>query len=203
MRHWSGMTEYRSSSTRHWSNLTWPRSCTSGIWDAASTRSPSGTQRQQEHSNQHRQDHQSLMEPCPGQYSTTSLRLWLLFIDWTSCEKAIHLLIILQGHVADIIHTVPARATYEDIIGAVKGCYGDHQLTSLNSRPESSWAATHSKSLQQPSSSWHTGPISSCLWTSSRGKPPMHSLTEWDPENWSSTSSRWWQVAEQGPQPCP
>jgi hypothetical protein len=48
--------------------------------------------------------------------------------EWTSCEKATHLLAILQGQVADILHSVLARAAYEDIIRALKGCYTDHQL---------------------------------------------------------------------------
>jgi hypothetical protein len=62
------------------------------------------------------------MDPCPGQYSTTSLRP-----HWTSHEKVVHLLAILQGQAVDILHSVSAEATYKDIIWALKGHYGDHQ----------------------------------------------------------------------------
>jgi hypothetical protein len=38
--------------------------------------------------------------------------------DWTPREKAAHLLSVLQGRAADILHSVPAGASYEDIEGA-------------------------------------------------------------------------------------
>jgi hypothetical protein len=40
----------------------------------------------------------------------------------------VHLLAILQGKAVDILHSVPARVTYKDIIGALKGHNGDYQL---------------------------------------------------------------------------
>jgi hypothetical protein len=46
----------------------------------------------------------------------------------TSCKKAVHLLAVMQGQVADILHSVPASLTYEDTVGVLKGHYGDHQL---------------------------------------------------------------------------
>lgn len=48
--------------------------------------------------------------------------------NWTPNEKPAHLLGMLQGQAADILHTVLAEATYENIVGAVRDCYGDHQL---------------------------------------------------------------------------
>jgi len=48
--------------------------------------------------------------------------------NWSSNEKAAHLLGVLQGKVADILHTVLAEAKYEDIIGALQERFGDHQL---------------------------------------------------------------------------
>jgi hypothetical protein len=48
---------------------------------------------------------------------------------WTSSEKAAHLLAVLQGQAADVLHSVPPGVTYEDIVGAPKDRYGDHQLT--------------------------------------------------------------------------
>jgi hypothetical protein len=47
---------------------------------------------------------------------------------WTCCEKVAHLLAILQVQAAAVLHSVPVGATYEDIVGALKGRYGDHQL---------------------------------------------------------------------------
>jgi hypothetical protein len=48
--------------------------------------------------------------------------------DWTPREKAAHLLSVLQGQVADVLHSVPAGASYEDIVGALQDRFGDHQL---------------------------------------------------------------------------
>jgi hypothetical protein len=39
--------------------------------------------------------------------------------DWTPREKAAHLLSVLQSQAADILHRVPAEASYEDIVGAL------------------------------------------------------------------------------------
>jgi hypothetical protein len=46
---------------------------------------------------------------------------------WAGLEKAKNLLSILQGQSTDILHSVPAGAIYEDIVGALKGRYKDHQ----------------------------------------------------------------------------
>jgi len=40
--------------------------------------------------------------------------------NWTQNEKSTHLFSVLQGEVADVLHTVPAEATYEDIFGAFR-----------------------------------------------------------------------------------
>jgi len=48
--------------------------------------------------------------------------------NWTQSERAAHLLSVLHGKAADILHTVPAEATYEAIVGALGDCFGDHQL---------------------------------------------------------------------------
>jgi hypothetical protein len=47
---------------------------------------------------------------------------------WTPREKAAHLLSVLQGQAADVLHSVPAEASYEDIVGALQDRFGDHQL---------------------------------------------------------------------------
>jgi hypothetical protein len=38
-------------------------------------------------------------------------------------RKAMHLLAIMQGQAADILHSVPAGGTYEDIVGTLKSRY--------------------------------------------------------------------------------
>ena len=43
-------------------------------------------------------------------------------------EKAVHLLSVLYGKAADILHTVPAEATYEDIVESLRDRFWDHQL---------------------------------------------------------------------------
>jgi len=48
--------------------------------------------------------------------------------NWMPSEKAAHLLSVLHGKAADILHTVPAEATYEDIVESLWGRFGDHQL---------------------------------------------------------------------------
>jgi hypothetical protein len=41
--------------------------------------------------------------------------------DWTPREKAAHLLSVLQCQAAHILHSVPAEASYEDIVGSLRG----------------------------------------------------------------------------------
>jgi hypothetical protein len=43
-------------------------------------------------------------------------------------EKATQLLAILRRYSADIFHRVSAKATHEEIVGALKYRYRDHQL---------------------------------------------------------------------------
>jgi hypothetical protein len=57
------------------------------------------------------------MDPRPGQYSTASSRPRLI----TSGYPAAHLLAVLQAQVAELLHSVPTEATYEYIVGALKG----------------------------------------------------------------------------------
>jgi hypothetical protein len=40
--------------------------------------------------------------------------------DWTPGEMAAHLLSVMQGQAADVLHSVPAEASYEDIVGALR-----------------------------------------------------------------------------------
>jgi hypothetical protein len=51
--------------------------------------------------------------------------------DWTPREKAAHLLSILQGQAADVLHSVPAGESYEDIVGTLQDRFGDHQLAAV------------------------------------------------------------------------
>jgi hypothetical protein len=40
--------------------------------------------------------------------------------DWTPRDNAAYLLSVLQGQAADILHSAPAEASYEDIVGALQ-----------------------------------------------------------------------------------
>jgi hypothetical protein len=100
--------------------------------------------------------------------------------DWTSHEKAAHLLAVLQRQAADILHSIPAGATYKDIVGVLKGRYGEHQLAAacraqLKARIQLS---SESQQFAVPLSNWRSGPLSDYLWTTSKRRPPMHSPTE-------------------------
>jgi hypothetical protein len=46
----------------------------------------------------------------------------------TAWEKAMHLIAVLQGQAADILHIVPEGAVYKDIVEVFSNHYGDHQL---------------------------------------------------------------------------
>ena len=39
---------------------------------------------------------------------------------------------MLQGKAADILHTVPPEATFQDIMGALRDHFGDRQLAAAN-----------------------------------------------------------------------
>jgi len=52
--------------------------------------------------------------------------------NWTQSERAAHLLSVLEGKAADILHTVPADVTYENIMGEFRDRFGDQQLTAPN-----------------------------------------------------------------------
>lgn len=95
-------------------------------------------------------------------------------LKWAFCEKAAHVLTVLQGQVADILHSVPAGAMDKDIIGDLK-------------RPAAHWAQVKvrtqlsSKSLQEIAAAikhWCTWPLLDYLWSSLRRTPLMHLSVE-------------------------
>ena len=51
--------------------------------------------------------------------------------NWTPKEKASYILIVLQDQAADVLHTVAAEAIYENIVGAFRDRFGDHQLAAV------------------------------------------------------------------------
>jgi len=69
--------------------------------------------------------------------------------NWTSNEKAAHLLSVLQGKAADILHTVPAEAKYEDIVGALQDRFGDHQLAAAYRSQLKARVQASSETLQE------------------------------------------------------
>jgi hypothetical protein len=54
---------------------------------------------------------------------------------WTPREKAAHLLSVLQCQLAHILHSIPAEASYEDIVRALRNRFGDHQLAAAYRSP--------------------------------------------------------------------
>ena len=83
--------------------------------------------------------------------------------NWTQSERAAHLLSVLHGKAADILHTVPVEATYEAIGGALRDRFGDHQLAAayrsqIIARTERT--KRRCRSFRQPWSSWRNGPLS-------------------------------------------
>ena len=46
----------------------------------------------------------------------------------TQNEKTAHHFSVLQGQAADILHAVPSEATLEDMVGAFRDRFGEHQL---------------------------------------------------------------------------
>jgi hypothetical protein len=56
---------------------------------------------------------------------------------------------VLQGKAADILHTVPAEATYEDIVGALRDRFGDHQLAAAYRSQLKARAQASGETLQE------------------------------------------------------
>jgi hypothetical protein len=52
--------------------------------------------------------------------------------NWRAREKATHLLAVLQVQAADVVHSVPEEATYEDIIRVSTGATKQPRNTALN-----------------------------------------------------------------------
>jgi hypothetical protein len=69
--------------------------------------------------------------------------------NWTSNDRAAHLLSVLQGKAADILHTVAAEATYEDIVGALRDRFGDHQLAAAYRAQLKARAQASGETLQE------------------------------------------------------
>jgi len=86
--------------------------------------------------------------------------------NWTQNEKSTHLFSVLQGQAADILHTVLANATCEDIVVAFRDSFGKQQLAAsyrsqLNDSVHKSGGRY--RILPQQWSSWHTEHLSCFL----------------------------------------
>jgi len=99
--------------------------------------------------------------------------------NWTSNEKAAHLSSVLQGKAADILHTVPAEAKYEDVVGALQDRFGDYQLaTAYRSQLKASVQAS-SETLQEFTAAvgqlaYRAPCRASCCLYSNRSRPLFH-----------------------------
>jgi hypothetical protein len=69
--------------------------------------------------------------------------------DWKPRKKVAHLLSILQGRAADVLHSVTSEASYEDIVGALQDRFGDHQLTAAYRSQLKAWVQTGNETLQE------------------------------------------------------
>jgi hypothetical protein len=69
--------------------------------------------------------------------------------NWQPNEKAPHHLSVLQGQAADIVRTVPAKATYEGITGALSYRFGDHQLAAAYRSQFKAMVQTSGETLQE------------------------------------------------------
>jgi hypothetical protein len=69
--------------------------------------------------------------------------------DWTPREKAAHFLSVLQGQAADVLHSVPVEASYEDIVGALQDRFGDHQLAAAYRSQLKARVQTGGETLQE------------------------------------------------------
>jgi hypothetical protein len=69
--------------------------------------------------------------------------------DWTPREKTAHLLRVLQGQAADILHSVPVEASYEDTVGALQDRFGDHQLPTAYRSQLKARVQTSGETLQE------------------------------------------------------
>jgi hypothetical protein len=102
--------------------------------------------------------------------------------DWTSRENAAHLLSILQGQAAHVLHSVPAEASYEDIVGRSET---DSETTSWRRltdhilRPGCRRVVRHCRSSPRPSNSWRTRPLLGFPPATFRRRPPTLSSMEY------------------------
>jgi len=96
--------------------------------------------------------------------------------NWTQNEKSTHLFSVLQGQAADILHTVLANATCEDIVVAFRDSFGKQQLAAsyrsqLNDSVHKSGGRY--RILPQQWSSWYTEPLLDFLSPFFKKGPPM------------------------------
>jgi hypothetical protein len=188
-----------------WSNLTQPVSSTMETGDAAkSIRWPRDKQREWECTKQQRQ------------YKKINVR-WIHVLERMplpvcGCGWSQQVDILQEGNAISLLccrdklptSCTTARATYEDIAGALKSHYGDHQLvvwsTGPNWRPGYSRAVSQVKISQQPQSGRHTRALAGLPFDFNKRKTAHVLLTQ----KWSSTfswaanpcstkpSTRWW-----------
>jgi hypothetical protein len=93
--------------------------------------------------------------------------------DWTPGEKAAHLLSVLQGQAADVLHSVPSEASYEDIAGALRDRFGDHQLAAVYRSHLMARVQTGGKTLQE-----FAGAVKQLAHRALVGLPEGHIQTE-------------------------
>ena len=102
--------------------------------------------------------------------------------NWKQNEKSTYLFSVLQGQAADILHTVPAKATCEDINVAFRDRFGKNQLAAsyrsrLNARVHTSCGRY--RILPQQWSRLHTEPLLDFLSPFFKQGPPKLTSMEY------------------------
>jgi hypothetical protein len=69
--------------------------------------------------------------------------------NWMPSEKSTHLLSVLHGKAADVLHVAPAEASYEDIVQPMRDRFVDYQLAAAHRSQLKARVQASGKTLQE------------------------------------------------------
>ena len=101
--------------------------------------------------------------------------------NWMPSEKATHILSVLHGKAADILHIAPAEATFEDIVQSLRDRFVDYQLATAYRSQLQARVQASGKTLQEFAATVEQlahGAVVGLLvaFVQNRGRPPFHRL---------------------------
>jgi hypothetical protein len=153
-RHQSGMKRYRSCSMRHRSKSTRSATRSGGL----TTRGGGGnTGTSTDRVKPLKFDGSASLAVFHRQFEAAADHK-----KFTSKEKAAYLIAVLQRQAADVLQCPSRIGVWGHRRGSEAPLWrqpAESGLPGATQKPESSWSASHFKRLQQPSTSWHTGPL--------------------------------------------